>query len=90
MPTPNLTDKDIAVEFYNKRYEDGYMEEWNDDKKQKVKDIISLLNLTAKRKAFNFGFSNGIFTNIVKHALLLWNINGVEISKIDGANIVFL
>ena len=66
MPTPNLTDKETAVEFYDKRYEEGYMEEWDDNKKQKVREVISSLNLPVKGKALDFGCGNGVFTNIIK------------------------
>ena len=86
MPTPNLTDKNTAVDFYDKRYEEGYMEEWDDNKKQKVREVISSLNLPAKGKALDFGCGNGVFTNIIKQVLPEWEVYGVEISKIAVAN----
>ncbi len=80
MPELNLTDKDTAIEFYDHRYEEGYMEEWEDDKKQKVKEILLGLNLPLKGKALDFGCGNGVFTSIIKECLPNWDVYGVEIS----------
>ena len=80
MPDLNLGDKDTAIEFYNNRYEEGYMEEWDDDKKQKVREILHGLNLPIKGKALDFGCGNGVFTSIIKECLPNWDVYGVEIS----------
>ncbi len=86
MPDLNLTDKETAVEFYDKRYEEGYMEEWDDNKKKKVKEVILSLNLPAKGRALDFGCGNGVFTNILKQLLPQWDVFGVEISTIAVYN----
>src|SRR5258705_6505115 len=76
----DLHDKKIAVEFYEDRYEKGYMEEWDDLKKIKVKQVLSQLQLPSTGKALDFGCGNGVFTRILKDALPEWEIFGVEIS----------
>lgn len=76
----DLHDTGTAVDFYDQRYQDGYMEEWDDIKKGKVKEVIQLLNLPEKGKALDFGCGNGVFTNIIKKVLPDWDVFGVEIS----------
>ena len=51
----DLHNKDVAIEFYEDRYEKGYMEEWDDLKKKKVKEVLLDLNLPPKGKALDFG-----------------------------------
>lgn len=80
MSKQDLHDTKTAIDFYDKRYQDGYMEEWDDIKKNKVKEVIGLLNLPPKGKALDFGCGNGVFTNIIKQALPAWEVYGVEIS----------
>lgn len=80
MEYKDLHDTDTAVDFYDKRYRDGYMEEWDDIKKSKVKEVITMLNLPDKGKALDFGCGNGVFTNIIKSVLPNWDVYGVEIS----------
>lgn len=86
MAEENLRDMHVAVDFYDKRYKDGYMEEWDDIKKNKVREVLQLLNLPAKGKALDFGCGNGVFTNIIKMALPGWDVYGVEISPTAVAN----
>ncbi len=84
--TSNLHDIDTAIEFYDDRYEDGYMEEWDEDKKRKVEEIILSLNLPIKGKALDFGCGNGVFTVIIKKCLPEWEVFGVEISPVAVLN----
>jgi SAM-dependent methyltransferase len=76
----DLHDTDTAIDFYDKRYQDGYMEEWDDVKKNKVVEVLKSLNLPTEGKALDFGCGNGVFTNIIKRALPNWEVYGVEIS----------
>jgi len=75
-----------AVEFYDERYEEGYMEEWDDAKKRKVGEIIKTLNLPETGNALDYGCGNGVFTNIIKKCLPKWKVFGVEISAIAVKN----
>ena len=77
----DLHDKNVAVEFYDKRYEQGYMEEWDDLKKNKVREVLLSINLPQKGKALDFGCGNGVFTKIIKEIYPLWDVYGVEISN---------
>ncbi len=82
----NLFDKDVAVEFYENRYEDGYMEDWDAAKKNKIRELIDLLELPVKGRALDFGCGNGVFTRILKDALPNWEVYGVEISSVAVKN----
>ena len=82
----DLHDKETAVEFYEDRYEQGYMEEWDDLKKNKVKEVLLELKLPPNGKALDFGCGNGVFTRILKDTLPGWNVFGVEISSIAVQN----
>jgi SAM-dependent methyltransferase len=77
----DLHNIDVAKEFYEDRYEKGYMEEWDDLKKNKVKEVLSNLQLPLKGKALDFGCGNGVFTRIIKDILPNWEVYGVEISS---------
>ena len=41
----DLRNKEAAIEFYEDRYEKGYMEDWDDLKKKKVKEVLLQLQL---------------------------------------------
>lgn len=75
-----------AIEFYNERYEHGYMEEWDDLKKNKVKEILGLIQLPERGKALDFGCGNGVFTQLIKEAFPQWDVFGVEISQVAVQN----
>jgi trans-aconitate methyltransferase len=82
----DLHDYRESVEFYEARYEGGYMEEWDETKKNKVREILKHLPLPATGKVLDFGCGNGVFTAILKECLPSWDVYGVEISKIAVAN----
>ena len=73
--------KEEAKRFYENRYEMGYMDEWPKDKKQRVFEIISDLNLPERGVALDFGCGNGVFTDVMQQALPKWKIYGCDISK---------
>jgi SAM-dependent methyltransferase len=78
----NLHNIDTAIDFYDERYEEGYMEEWDESKKKKIVEIIRSLDLPQKGKALDFGCGNGVFTIIIKQCLPEWDVYGVEISPV--------
>ena len=82
----DLHNIETAVEFYEDRYEKGYMEEWDDLKKDKVKEILLELKLPPNGKALDFGCGNGVFTRVIKDTLPGWQVFGVEISSIAVQN----
>jgi SAM-dependent methyltransferase len=83
---PDLHDTSVAVEFYEHRYEEGYMDEWEALKKQQVKEVLMGLGLPEKGKALDFGCGTGVFTRIIKDTLPAWEVYGVEISKVAIKN----
>ena len=60
-----LYQKEEAKQFYENRYEKGYMDEWPIDKKQRVLEIINVLNLPENGVALDFGCGNGVFTDVI-------------------------
>lgn len=82
----DLHDSQESVEFYDDRYEKGYMEEWDEGKKNKVREILNGLPLPATGKVLDFGCGNGVFTAVLKECLPNWDVYGVEISKNAVAN----
>lgn len=73
--------KNNNIQFYEERYENGYMDEWPIDKKQRVYEIIKELNLPVSGRALDFGCGNGVFTDVLRQALPNWEIFGCDISK---------
>jgi len=82
----DLHNIEIAVEFYEDRYEKGYMEEWDDLKKNKLKEVLLEMKLPLNGKALDFGCGNGVFTRIIKDTLPGWDVYGVELSSIAVQN----
>lgn len=76
-----LYDEKRSIEFYEDRYEQGYMDEWPIEKKRKVFEVIQDLQLPAKGEALDFGCGNGVFTEIIRQALPYWKIYGTDISE---------
>lgn len=78
--TSDLYDKKVSEKFYEERYESGYMEDWPDEKKQKIYDVIQELNLPESGEALDFGCGNGVLTDVLKQALPSWTIYGTDLS----------
>lgn len=51
--TSALYDQKQSVEFYENRYEQGYMDEWPIEKKRKIFEVIQDLQLPAKGEALD-------------------------------------
>ncbi len=76
----NLKQRDQAVSFYNLRYGKGYMDDWSNQKKERVRNLIKELNLPAQGRALEFGCGNGVFSQLLKETLPGWNVTGCDIS----------
>jgi SAM-dependent methyltransferase len=72
--------------FYNDWYAHGYMDEWPAEKKARVYHLIRELGLPEKGKALDFGCGNGVFTDVVKQALPLWEVYGSDLSTLAVEN----
>jgi len=84
--TSRLYDQKQLVEFYENRYEQGYMDEWPIEKKRKIFEVIHYLQLPTKGEALDFGCGNGVLTEIIRQALPSWKVHGTDISKKAIAN----
>jgi len=78
--TSQLSDSLIAEQFYEERYNDGYMDEWPQWKKLRIIELIQQLNLPEQGKALDFGCGRGIFAIVIKQALPNWEVTGCDIS----------
>lgn len=70
------------VDFYEQRYTEGYMEEWSEEKKDRVRSLVRGLGLPGTGKAIEFGCGNGVFTKVLAEALPGWTVRGVDISSV--------
>lgn len=84
--TTRLYNHKQSVEFYENRYEQGYMEEWPIERKRKIFEIINELQCPAQGEALDFGCGNGVLTEIIRQALPSWKVYGTDISKKAVAN----
>ena len=91
MSTP-LHDKGTAVQFYQQRFSKGYMEDWPDEKKHKIAEIVRSIDLPPSGEALDFGCGNGVLTQLLRQTLPPgWEIYGADISHnaIDNAKTQF-
>lgn len=77
-------------EFYDRRYQAGYMESWESDRLQRVRDLLLELGLPEKGRALDFGCGNGVFTGLIRHVLPGWEVYGTEISRTALRNAAML
>ena len=81
MPKPvALKDSEESKLFYDNRYSQGYMEDWDLRKKQRIFEMIRELRLPDIGCALDFGCGNGVWTDIIKKALPSWEVFGTDIS----------
>jgi SAM-dependent methyltransferase len=73
---------DDSKKFYEARYENGYMDQWPSQKKERVYELIKSLGLPKNGLALDFGCGNGVFTDVLQKALPEWKIYGSEISQV--------
>jgi len=86
-----LLNKAEATKIYDKRYHEGYIEDWPVETKNRICEIIQNSNLPQKGKALDFGCGTGALTEILRSILPDWRIYGTDISKtaIEHAKIWF-
>jgi len=80
--TKNLYSKEVSKQFYEERFSKGYMDDWDKNKKQRIFEILRELPLPEKGELLDFGCGNGVFTEVLKHALPQWKIYGCDISEV--------
>lgn len=77
-----LKDLQTAQDFYDNRYQSGYMEDddWPPQKLQRVADLIGELPLPKSGRVLDYGCGTGVFTAVLKKALPGWQIVGTDVS----------
>ena len=89
--TSELYCKNYSIEFYENRYDQGYMEEHLLEQKRKIFEVFEEIQFPAKGKALDFGCGNGVLTEVIRQALPSWKVYGTDISNkaINNAKIRF-
>lgn len=77
-----LYNKEVAKEFYEARFSDGYMDDWALLKKERVFKLLKELPLPSTGRLLDFGCGNGVFTDVLKQALPGWEVYGCDISEV--------
>ena len=77
----NLYSSKESIGFYEKRYVEGYMEDWSIEKEQRLTEVIQSLGLSGKGEVLDFGCGNGVLTETIRQALPGWKVYGTDISK---------
>jgi SAM-dependent methyltransferase len=78
--------RNASATFYDDRYCAGYMEEWPSYKKRRVLDLVKALGLPRVGRALDFGCGNGVFTEVLRHALPGWSVAGCDVSAVAVEN----
>ena len=70
-----------SAQYYDGRFESGYMESWPKWKRFRVAELIRSLPLPESGVALDFGCGNGVFTEVLVGALPKWEVLGTDISQ---------
>jgi SAM-dependent methyltransferase len=84
--TAQLHDLGRSIEFYEARYEHGYMEDYPAHVKARIFGIIRDLGLPERGEALDFGCGNGVLTDVIRQALPSWKVFGTDLSATAIAN----
>jgi SAM-dependent methyltransferase len=80
-------DENTAVQFYEDRYQHGYMNDWPADKKGRICEVVRELPLAPEGDALDFGCGNGVLTEAIRCALPSgWRVFGSDISSVAIEN----
>jgi len=78
-----VTESDKTLEqFYDDRFEAGYMDEWPAWKKTRIVDLLTAQTLPTRGRALDFGCGQGVFTESVRTALPGWEVFGSDLSTV--------
>jgi trans-aconitate methyltransferase len=84
--TAQLHDLERSIDFYEARYEHGYMEDYPAHVKARILAIIRDLGLPERGEALDFGCGNGVLTDVIRQALPAWTVFGTDLSATAIAN----
>jgi SAM-dependent methyltransferase len=77
-----LLKRETSKEFYEDRFERGYMDEWPEQKLQRILEVLQLIKLPAKGVALDFGCGQGVLAEVLQKALPGWEIHGCDLSEV--------
>jgi len=80
-PSTVLYDRTASVDFYEKRYSHGYIEDWPVETKRKIITIFQNLPFPQEGEILDFGCGNGVLTEILQQVLPNWRVYGTDVSK---------
>jgi SAM-dependent methyltransferase len=75
-----LTDLGEAKRYYDRRYLDGYMEEWPAERLERIAALLRSLPLPERGVALDYGCGTGVFTELLANVLPKWRVLGTELS----------
>ncbi len=70
------------INYYDDLYKEGYMDEWEESKKNRISEILKSLSLPAKCKILDFGCGTGVFSNLIKSIYPESEVVGCEITDV--------
>lgn len=77
----NLYEENESRYFYESRYLKWYMEDWPQEKKERIIELIEMLKFKESGEILDFWCWNGIFSNLLKSRLPNWTVYGCDISE---------
>ncbi len=83
----NLYKKDESEKYYDDKYSRKrflnleYMDEWNEEKKERIFNLIRELDLPEKGDALDFGCGSGVLTDLIRRALPGYHVYGADLSR---------
>jgi 2-polyprenyl-3-methyl-5-hydroxy-6-metoxy-1,4-benzoquinol methylase len=84
----DLHDKESSEHHYDEKYthqagflSQEYMVEWKDEKKERIADLLSKLNLPPTGEALDFGCGSGVLTEVIRRALPGYQVYGTDLSQ---------
>lgn len=75
-----MHDAAASREFYERRFQSGYMDSWPVDKLYRVAGLLRELELGREGCALDFGCGTGVFTEVLKATLAGWTVEGTDIA----------
>ena len=80
----DLYKEEEKEKFYDGRYAKkgsfAYMDDWHEEKKQRIVNLIKELDLPERGDALDFGCGTGVLTEVIREALPNYQVYGMDLS----------
>lgn len=86
MAKENAFDPEKALEYYDKKFSEGYSSVWPEFKQNRNRNLLKEIPFPAKGRALDFGCGYAVNTKILKEVLADWEVCGADISDVGLAN----